>query len=62
MKTCDKPVIWWGGEYDLNCVLPRDHQPNDVHVDMLGTWFNDDNEPVDDADVPEALRALPEAR
>jgi hypothetical protein len=45
VRECAAPVYWWEGEYDMACELPEGH--DGPHFDGL-SWFNDENEPVDD--------------
>lgn len=44
MKTCNKFVYWWDGEYEGNCELEDGHDGD--HFDGT-SWFNDDNECMD---------------
>jgi hypothetical protein len=46
--ACGKFVYWWDGEYEGNCELPSGH--DGPHFDGL-SWFNDDNEMVEEPDA-----------
>lgn len=37
--TCGHPIYWWDGEYDMNCILPINHEGD--HFDGL-TWYDDE--------------------
>jgi hypothetical protein len=49
VEECGAFVYWWDGEYEGNCELPKNHKESGQqdHYDGL-SWFNDDNECVDD--------------
>jgi hypothetical protein len=58
IRACGRIVSWWDGEYEGECVLPEGHEPNDVHYDEMGSWFDDLNDEVDPADVPDVLKGM----
>jgi hypothetical protein len=58
--TCNAPVYWWEGEYDMNCIRLEGHEGD--HFDGL-SWYDDDMTPKDDdhEEKPDGVIEAPRA-